>query len=176
MIFYGDGKLFKYACRKFPNNTVYQYCDKPRFYIIFKNNLSFCTYIKYYILCPQKSITILLNCQTAETLVIKVALSYSKVGICYQMSPYNAYSAFFCAKWWNQCCYLKNGKRYGAKVSLKTVEHHLFSSKRHNLNKNAKDRIFEMSICLFVISKTVTSQKWNKRRNDFLWMKNESAS
>ncbi|GBM63489.1 hypothetical protein AVEN_205837-1 [Araneus ventricosus] len=50
------------------------------------------------------------------------------------------------------------------KVHRKVVQHHRFSTKRHFMDINRKDKTLETRIYLFAISKTVTSQNVNKKR------------
>lgn len=59
-------------------------------------------------------------------------------------------------------------KRYeiGKKVNHKVVEHSRFSTRRHLVDINAKNRILKMRICKFVIYETVTLFK--KRRKEYL--------
>ncbi|GBL72987.1 hypothetical protein AVEN_50440-1 [Araneus ventricosus] len=62
------------------------------------------------------------------------------------------------------------GKQYeiDEKVNSKVVEHHRFSTKRHLMVMNAKNRTLKMHICLFAASETVTSRNLNERRKAYL--------
>ncbi|GBL70884.1 hypothetical protein AVEN_73728-1 [Araneus ventricosus] len=92
--------------------------------------------------------------------LIKVVSRHGKVIMRYWMKPLTAPSG---------------GKRDGVrviisreKVNHKVVEHHRFSTKRHLMVMNAKNRKLKIHICLFVASETVTSRNLSTRRIDYL--------
>ncbi|GBM80539.1 hypothetical protein AVEN_12469-1 [Araneus ventricosus] len=61
-------------------------------------------------------------------------------------------------------------KRYEieGKSGNKLVEHRRFSTKRHLMVMNAKNRTLKMHICLFAASETLTTRNLNEKRKDYL--------
>ncbi|GBN46652.1 hypothetical protein AVEN_203993-1 [Araneus ventricosus] len=101
----------------------------------------------------------------AAAIFIRVVSRHGKATMRYWMKPLTAPSG---AKRWSSCYYLQNCARLRREVNYKVVEYHGFSTNRHLMVMNAKNRTLKMHICLFAASETVTSRNLNERRKDYL--------
>ncbi|GBM71047.1 hypothetical protein AVEN_35020-1 [Araneus ventricosus] len=91
----------------------------------------------------------------AADIFIRVVSKHGKVTMLLDETAYSA-------TWWKTVelalFSLKRYERKRKKVNYKVLEHHRFSTKRHLMVMNARNRTLKMHICLFAASETVTSR------------------
>ncbi|GBM62630.1 hypothetical protein AVEN_187036-1 [Araneus ventricosus] len=105
------------------------------------------------------------NYRMAAAIFIRVVSMHGKSD--YALLDETTYSA----AWWKTVeLALLPLKRYEIeeKVNDKVVEHNRFSTKRHLIIMNAKNRTLKMHICLFAASETGTSRNLKERRKYYL--------